>query len=123
MNSLKVLKVPTYSICDFDIFNNITPLKELVEAHEGDWNKVDGKWKIFKASIESQKAQLNRKEAFQALQKLIESSTNENLDSKEIDKLKEVLKNSTNWSFAKKSGIAFTPKGDPFNACTEIISY
>lgn len=123
VNSLKKIAVPTYSICDFDIFNNEYPLKELVEAHNGDWALVEPKWKIFYNQINQIKSQLDREEAKKEILNVFESVKTPNLTKKQVDKIKETLKVSTAWSFAKKSGLSFVPSGEAHSACVDCIQY
>lgn len=123
VKSLKKIFVPTFTICDFDIFNNQSPLKELVEAHEGDWDFVEPKWRIFYNQINQIKSQLDKEEAKTEIIKVFESVKTPNLDKKQIEKIKEVLKVSTAWSFAKKQGLSFVPAGDAHSACSDVIEY
>ncbi|WP_299553358.1 AAA family ATPase [Seonamhaeicola sp.] len=123
VKALKKISVPTYSICDFDIFNNQTPLKELIEAHNGDWSIVEPKWKIFYTQINQIKSQLDKEEAKKEILEILDSVKTTNLDRKQINKIKDVLKVSTAWSFAKKQGLTFVPSGDAHHACSEVIAY
>lgn len=123
VKALKKISVPTYSICDFDIFNNISPLKELVEAHEGDWNSIESKWKLFYTEINQMKSQLDRDESRKAINDAFDAVKSNNLNHKEVEKIKEILKISTAWSYAKKSGVAFVPSGNAHSVCIEVIEY
>lgn len=123
VKSLKKIAVPTFTICDFDIFNNISPLKELVDAHDGDWNLVAKKWQIFYNQVNQIKSQKDKEEAKQEIAEIFNSVDTVNLSHKDIEKVKNVLKVSTAWSFAKKSGISFIPSGEAHSACLEVIEY
>ncbi len=123
VRALKKISVPTYSVCDFDIFNNISPLKELVEAHEGDWNIIEAKWKLFYTEINQMKSQLDKDEAKKAIIEAFDAVKSNNLNHKEVEKIKEILKISTAWSFAKKGGLSFVPSGNAYAACVEVIQY
>ncbi len=123
VKALRKISVPTYTICDFDILNNISPLKELIEAHGGDWNLVETKWKVLYTAINQIKSQLDREEAKKAILEAFEADKSPNLNHKEVDKIKDILKISTAWSFAKKSGLSFVPAGDAHAACVAIFEY
>jgi len=119
---LKKLSVPTYVICDFDIFNNSTPLKDLIEAQGGVWQDFEPKWKIFKLAVDDLKSQLDRREVLGKITQIVGESNLESLEKREVEKIKEILKVSTAWSFAKDRGISFVPAGDASSACQEIIN-
>lgn len=123
VKALKKISVPTFSICDFDIFNNQTPLKELVEAHGGDWNIIEPKWKIFYSQINQIKSQLDKEEARKEILKSFDSVKAPNLDKKQINEIRNILKVSSAWSFAKKQGLYFVPSGDAHAKCLEVIDY
>jgi ABC-type ATPase involved in cell division len=123
VNALKILGVPIYTITDFDVFNDTIPLKPITESHKGNWADIEPKWKLFKTEIEQQKNQLNRQETLDALTKEIQKNKSPNLTSKEIDNLKDILKSSSPWSFAKANGLQFVPKGNAYNACLEVMDY
>jgi len=119
--ALKKIAVPTFSICDFDIFNNVSPLKELIIAHGGSWSDIELKWKIFKGAIDGLKSQLNKAEVKEKIDQIIESITSTDLTFKEVESIREILKVSTAWSFAKTRGLDFVPAGDSTKACKEVI--
>ncbi|WP_298556568.1 AAA family ATPase [uncultured Algibacter sp.] len=123
VKALKKISVPTFSICDFDIFNNQTPLKELVEAHGGDWSIIEPKWKIFHSQINQIKSQLDKEEAKKEILKSFDSVKAPNLNKKQINEIKDILKISSAWSFAKKQGLSFVPSGDAHEKCLEVIAY
>lgn len=121
VRALKKIAVPTYSICDFDIFNNVSPLKELVEAHEGNWAEIEKKWKIFYNQVNQIKSQLDKEEAKKSIIAEFDSVSTTNLNQKQVEKIREILKVTTAWSFAKKSGLSFIPAGNAHQACIEVL--
>lgn len=123
VKALKKISVPTYTICDFDILNNISPLKELVESHNGDWNTIEPKWKVVYNSVNQIKSQLDKEEAKSEILEAFDSVTTPNLSQKQVEKIREVLKVSTAWSFAKKSGVNFIPSGQAHSACLNVLEY
>ncbi len=122
VKALRKVAVPTYTICDFDIFNNSSPLKELIEAHEGNWAHIEPKWKIFYSTINQLKSQLDKEEAKKEILKIFNTIVTPNLNLKDIEKIKETLKISTAWSYAKKNGLAFVPAGDAYAACIATLT-
>ncbi|GAA4461509.1 hypothetical protein GCM10023093_06290 [Nemorincola caseinilytica] len=121
VNALKKLSVPTISICDFDIFNNEHPLKELVESHGGNWNDIEKRWRIFFKAINQEKSQLNRAEVKDKIDAIFGKTNKNVLSLNEIDNVKEIIKQSSPWSFAKAKGLAFVPQGEPYVACIDTI--
>ncbi|WP_136666805.1 ATP-dependent endonuclease [Flavobacterium sp. H122] len=123
VKALKKISVPTFTICDFDILNNISPLKELVESHNGDWSIIQTKWNIVYNAVNQIKSQLDKEEAKSAILEAFDSVSTPNLNQKQVEKIREVLKVSTAWSFAKKSGVNFIPSGQAHSACLEVLEY
>ena len=121
--ALSKLSVSVISICDFDIFNNISPLKDLVEAHGGNWKNIEGEWKKFKNAIDSIKSQLDKEEVKMRINEILDKVNVMTLGLKDLEKIKEVLKMSTAWSFAKKQGISFIPSGENYNSCANVTNY
>ncbi len=123
VKALKKISVPTFTICDFDIFNNKSPLKELVEAHSGDWNLVEKKWNIFYTQINQVKYQLDKEEVKKDILEALDLITTKTLDNSQVGKIKSKFQIETAWSNAKKMGIDFLSPGDSYSACSDVLSY
>ncbi|MGX7835873.1 hypothetical protein ACWKSR_12045, partial [Campylobacter fetus subsp. venerealis] len=52
VKALKNLNVTIKVVADFDVLNDINPLKNIFENLGGVWNEVEGDWKLVKREIE-----------------------------------------------------------------------
>lgn len=125
VKALKQLDVNVSTVVDFDILNNQNPLKEIFENHGGDWSLIENDWKLVKTTIEQTKPETSATEIKDKLNSILNSiDTNKEpifptVAKKQIDNL---LKKSSTWDHAKKSGINAVPAGDANQAAKRLIS-
>lgn len=120
VTALQKLNVPTVVISDFDVLNNISPLKDIFENLGGTWNDVKDKWTIVKQKIEEKRPELLTDDVKIEIQKILDSTTDRIFPKNESLKIQNILKKASPWSEAKSNGISYIPSGDATRFYEEI---
>ena len=107
VNSLSALRVPVASIVDFDVLNNDIPLRNIVEAHGGNWSLISADWSIVKKSVESSGAFVDGNRFRTEVEILVKSYGENSVVPKEVTReIKKLARNASPWDRAKDSGLA-----------------
>jgi len=122
VKSLVKLNVIVRVIADFDVLNDINPLKEIYEEMGGTWTDIEGDWKIVKASIEQKSPELETLELKKEIDKIFNSTTEKIIPQNNVSKIQKLLKKASAWAHAKEVGKSFVPSGDPTKAYERIQS-
>lgn len=123
IGALKKVGVPISAIIDFDVLNDIKPLKTAIEALGGEWAAVESDWRLVKNAIESKRPQLNTEDAKREIARILAAITEVNMPEKSVQELQSVLKKTSAWAEAKQSGLSYVPNGDATQACKRILEY
>ncbi|CRK83022.1 ATP-dependent nuclease [Neobacillus massiliamazoniensis] len=123
IKALKKLNVDISVITDFDVLNNINPLQIIVNNLGGDWNSVSSRWQVLKSRIEQIKPELETKHVKQKIYEILETTHEVVFPQRNVIEINNILRNTSAWSLAKKSGKSFIPAGDAFGAFNEINEY
>jgi len=110
---LRALDVPVRAVTDFDILNNEHPLDKLVEAAGGDWTGLRSRWNSVKKAVDAIKPQLASSDVKRDLDAILAEVTAPVFPKEAKKRIEEVLKQTSSWALAKKSGKAFIPSGTP----------
>jgi hypothetical protein len=121
IKALKKLNVPINAILDFDVLNNISPLKEIFEGLGGNWHIIEKDWKIVKTSIDSKRPEMETDELKKELIPLLESIKDRIFPESKVKEIINLLKKVSAWSHAKQIGKGFVPSGDPTQAYQKLI--
>jgi hypothetical protein len=113
VRSLRALDVPVRVVPDFDILNSDNPLKKLVEAAGGDWSVIEQQWNSVRKAIDAIKTQLSTTDVKRDIDAILNGVTNPVFPKDSKKKIEEILKQTSAWALAKKSGKAFIPSGTP----------
>ena len=62
VKALRKLNVPVTVVADFDILNNVNPLKDLYIDLGGNWDDVENDWKLVKDEIDRKRPELQSKD-------------------------------------------------------------
>ena len=122
MKALRKINVPLTVIGDFDLYNNERPLKQMYEIMGGTWNSIEKDFLKVKQNIDSQRPELNTKDAKKALDDIFSSITTPNLLNEQIKNLQSVLKKSSAWTKAKSLGKSILASGDVTNSFNSLNS-
>lgn len=122
IRALYALQVPVATLADFDVLNNEQPLKRIVEAHGGAWSDVDADWKIVKKAVEENKNFTDGDSFREKIIKELQTYGNGTVVPKETLKaIEKLTKSASAWSYAKNSGIAAIPPGEPTVAANRLL--
>ena len=122
IKALTKLNVPIRVISDFDVLNDINPLKEMFEDLGGVWTDVEDDWKLVKTSIEQKRPELETQDLKREIDKVFQSTTERIFPKDKVSEIQKVLKKASAWAHAKEAGKAFIPSGDPTKAFERLQS-
>lgn len=120
INALKKLDVPMQVITDFDILNDERPLRDIIEALGGEWNKFKDDWKKIKIGIDGKRPELLKENLKLEIEKVFSSITETKLDKEKIMEISKLLKKASPWAEAKMNGKSFIPSGDASKAFIKL---
>ncbi|MCR9065613.1 MAG: AAA family ATPase [Cytophagales bacterium] len=116
IKALNKLNVPIKVISDFDLLNNIYPIKEIFEDLGGSWDEIEKDWNIVKQAIESKKPDLLTDEVKKEVKDIFNESNERIFPKSDIIKIQQVLKKASVWNIAKGIGKPFIPSGQATQA-------
>ena len=122
IKALTKLNVPIRVVSDFDVLNDINPLKEMFEELGGVWTDVEDDWKLVKTSIDQKRPELETQDLKKEIDKVFQSTSERIIPKDKISEIQKTLKKASAWAHAKEVGKAFIPSGDPTNAFERIQS-
>lgn len=121
IKALRKLNVKINSILDFDVLNNINPLKDIFEECGGDWETIKNDWKIVKDSIDAKRPELETTDLKKELNEILNSTTERIFPKEKVNEINGVLKKVSAWSHAKQVGKGFVPSGNPSQSYQKLI--
>lgn len=121
VKALKKLNVDIHAILDFDVLNNDTPLKDILEELGGNWSLIESDWKIVKSSVDALRPELETEDLKKELIPIIESTTERIFPKEKVKEITSLLKKVSAWSHAKQVGKGFIPNGQATQAYQRLI--
>ena len=124
IGALKDLKVDVKVIPDFDVLNNESILKELVQVCGGDWGKIERDYKILVSDI-AQRANVGATGA-DILNKIsaeLSDVMGKVVSQTKMRNIKEMLSSNTEWDRLKEAGVSGIGAGNPSQSCKAVLSY
>lgn len=112
ITALKKLNVPIKVVADFDVLNDINPIKNIYEELGGDWKEIKKDWSIVKSHIDDRRPELLTVDVKKEIDSIIGSVTDRNFPKEKIKEIREILSKTSAWSEAKKIGKQYIPNGD-----------
>ncbi len=122
IRALTKLNVPIKVVSDFDVLNNINPLKDIFEELGGVWTDVEDDWNLVKTSIEQKRPELETQDLKKEIDKVFQSTSEKIFPKDKISEIQKTLKKASAWAHAKEVGKAFIPSGDPTKSFERIQS-
>jgi len=119
IKALKKLDVLVRVIADFDVLNDINPLKKIYEDLGGTWTTIEADWKIVKSSIDVKRPELERGQVKIRIVEILDSCGT-NVPWEKAYEIEKILKKASAWSIAKEVGKSYVPSGDPTQAYDRI---
>ncbi len=120
VKALRKLNVPVTVVADFDILNNVNPLKDIYIDLGGNWDDVENDWKLVKDEIDRKRPELQSKDLKEEIQKIFDLNSERIFPKEKIKLIENTLKKASAWSEAKKVGKSFIPNGNPSQAFERI---
>lgn len=116
IKALKKLNVKVRVVPDFDVLNNISPLKEIYEDLGGAWTEVEDDWKLVKREIEQKRPEFLASDIKQEIDNIFKSTQDRILPKEKITQIQKTLKKASAWTEAKEMGKTFIPSGNATQA-------
>ena len=115
-NALRLLNIDIRLIVDIDVLNDEKVLSGIAEAFDVKWNDLTTDYNILVSNLHSGKDKINRKDATNLINSILQASKNKDLTEKEIRNIREIIKTSSKWDGIKSAGINAIPPGDATEA-------
>lgn len=116
IKALKKLNVPIKVISDFDVLNDLNPIKEIFEDLGGIWLDVESDWKLVKKEIEQKRPEFLTEDIKREIEAIFKSTTDRIFPKEGIIEIQRALKKASAWSEAKEVGKSFIPSGNATQA-------
>ncbi len=120
IKALKKLNVPIKVVSDFDVLNDINPLKEIFEDLGGVWADVENDWTLVKREIEQKRPEFLTVDIKKHIDDILGSTTERIFPFGKISEIQKALKKASAWSEAKEVGKSFIPSGNATQAFERI---
>lgn len=120
IKALKKLNVYIKVVVDFDVLNDINPLKEIFEDLGGNWLVVEADWKLVKKEIEQKRPEFLTEDVKKEIEGILNSTSERIFPKSKISDIQKALKKASAWSEAKEIGKAFIPSGNASQAFERI---
>lgn len=122
IKALKKLDVPLSVVSDFDVLNNINPIKSIYEGLGGAWSEVDGDWKLVKREIEAKRPEFLTVDLKKEIEDILNSTSERIFPKSKSSEISRALKKASAWTEAKGVGKAYIPSGNAIQAFERIQS-
>ena len=120
IKALTDLKVPIKVVTDFDVLNDLNPLKKIFENLGGQWREVEKDWKLVKESIDKKKPPLEVRKLKDKIEEIFKPIDVTIMPEDAIKEISKTLKQASAWTQAKAIGKQFIPNGDETKAFNRI---
>ena len=124
IGALKELKVDIKVIPDFDVLNNESILKELVQVCGGEWGQIDRDYNVLISDI---KQRANVGETGADILKKISAELSDAMEivvsQTKMRNIREMLSSNTEWDRLKEAGVSGIGAGNPCQSCKAVLSY
>lgn len=120
IKALKKLNVPMSVVTDFDVLNNINPIKTIYENLGGDWSEVEKDWKLVKTEIERKRPEFLTEDLKEEIKNVFDSTSDRIFPKEKISEINRALKKASPWTEAKQVGKAYIPSGNATQAFDRI---
>ena len=124
IGALKELKVDIKVIPDFDVLNNESILKELVQVCGGEWGQIERDYNVLISDI---KQRANVGETGADILKKISAELSDAMEivvsQTKMRNIREMLSSNTEWDRLKEAGVSGIGAGNPCQSCKAVLSY
>jgi AAA domain, putative AbiEii toxin, Type IV TA system len=116
IKALKKLNVPLKVVADFDVLNDVNPLKEIFEELGGVWSTIETDCKLVKREIEQKRPEFLTTDVNKEISEILSRTTDRIFPKSKISEIQKCLKKASAWTEAKEVGKAFIPSGSATQA-------
>ena len=116
IKALTKLNVPIIVVSDFDVLNDINPIKEIYEDLGGVWSDIESDWKVVKKEIEQKRPEFLTVDIKREIEATLNSTTERIFPKEKINEILRALKKASAWSEAKEVGKSYIPSGNATQA-------
>ncbi|UZO81324.1 ATP-binding protein [Aquimarina sp. ERC-38] len=120
IKALKKLNVPMSIVTDFDVLNNINPIKTIYENLGGTWDEVVNDWTLVKTEIERKRPEFLTDDLKDKIKGVFDSTSDRIFPKEKISEINRALKKASPWTEAKQVGKAYIPSGNATQAFERI---
>lgn len=120
IKALRKLNVPLSVVSDFDVLNNINPIKLIFEDLGGTWTEVENDWKLVKQEIEQKRPEFLTVDLKKEIDDILSSTTERIFPKSKSSEINRALKKASAWTEAKELGKAYIPSGNATQAFERI---
>lgn len=120
IKALKKLNVPLSVVSDFDVLNNINPIKLIFEDLGGTWVEVERDWELVKKEIELKRPEFLTIDLKKEIDDILNSTTERIFPKNKSSEINRALKKASAWTEAKELGKAYIPSGNATQAFERI---
>jgi len=111
IKALKRLNVNLRIIADFDVLNDINPLKEICESSGIDWPACETDWRTIKSAVEQKRPEFLTADLKAEIDSIIGTVAERIFPKDRIKQIEKALKKASPWTEAKMVGKAYIPNG------------
>lgn len=122
IESLVHLGVPLNVVLDFDILQDEQPLHKIFELLGGQWATVQKEWEYIKDTVVAMRAELTTEDVKRQLQQIVDSVTERSFPNSAVQKVRDVVRRTSAWSYIKTIGTNGLPPGQPTQALERLLS-
>jgi len=119
--ALRAVGVSVKVVADFDILSAEQPLRALYESMDGTWSNIQKIWNTVNKAVADKRPQLETSDLIRDFGRIVTQDTPSQLPEDKRVELHKLLKKTSAWSEAKRTGKAFVPKGDPARYCEDLL--
>jgi hypothetical protein len=123
IQALRRLGVKIRVIADFDVLRDEGTLSAIVRALGGDWNFAEPAWRNLRTNVQSQTPPLSVNQVREKITSALDEEKNASVSEKTFEKVKQALKATSPWHYAKLAGVNALASGQPSAQLDELLHY
>lgn len=113
--------VPTWVIVDFDVLDEQSTIKHIVEGLGHDWADMQRDWNVVHAAIEQRSTLLNKNQVAQGIREVLDDLSTQTVTEDATKQIRDILKQVSPWKIVKESGLTAIPAGDAYEAASRLL--
>ena len=123
IEALRKLGVKIRVIADFDVLRDDKTLAAIVSALGGKWSEIEADWRKLKTNIQTQTPPLAVNQIREQINLALDQEKNASVSNQTAEKIKQSLKATSPWHYAKLAGVNVSPSGEPRAQLDEFLRY